>query len=95
MFARAVRNVILGGIVAILGLATGLTGDTAAYAAPRGGHGVAATAQDKHPTSRKHHRAKAKKHSQKKHHKRTRKSSKKHHRAHKAKKHHAAARRAA
>jgi hypothetical protein len=95
MSGHAVRNVIIGSLVAVLGLATGLTGDTTAFAAPPGGNSVNAPAHHKQATSKKHHQAKAKKHSQKKHHKATKKSSKKHHKTAQAKKHHTAARHAA
>ena len=79
MSTRALRNLIIGGLVAAFGLTAGLTGNTAAYAAPQSSTGTAASSQHKKAATGKHHQAKSKKHSQKKHHKASKKSAKKHH----------------
>jgi hypothetical protein len=90
MFVRTIRKLIIGSLVAVVGLATGLIGNTAAYAAPSGANNVSTPAHHKQAASGKHHRAKAKRHSKKKHHKKQ--TSKKHHKNEGAKKHHAAPR---
>ncbi len=83
MSMRAFRNLIIGGLVAAFGLTAGLTSSTAAFAQSRTG---TSSTEHKKAATGKHHRAKAKKHTQKKHHKANKKATKKHH-ASQAKKH--------
>ena len=89
MLNRKFINLISGTLIAALGLATGLTGDSSAFAAPPRGTPVAKTTHRTHAKTAKgkHHRAKAKKHSTRKHRKTTKKSFAKHHKAQKHAKH--------
>ncbi len=88
MLARKFRVVIIGSLVAIMGMATGLTGESTASAAPAGGSRIAAALHHKGTTLGKHHRSKSKRHAKK--HRKSRKHSRRAHVSVKVTKHHAA-----
>ena len=84
MLKRNFINLISGSLIAAMGLATGLTGDSTAFAAPQRTPTSKTTHRAHAKTHKgKHHRAAGKKHSVRKHRKAGKKTHVKHHKAHK------------